>query len=1302
MPSIVHSGLRDCLASIGPAFALAAIALGIAAPVSAQTALADQPVLSNPAIPGNLVLPLSVEFPTGVSVAHSGAYDPARARGYLGIFDRTKCYSYQYYAVETATQVSHFYPNGVAAANYNCAGQTGRWSGNFLNWATTQTIDPFRVALTGGKRLVDTQTLTVLEKARATGQGGNGNFPTRSTTGATVVGNATPFGWTDFRGRIQGLNNQLRFSNTTDTGSNLDGAVFNYDPGIAAVAGIQYNVSIRVRVCNPAAPGGLDTHLNCVLYGSNYKPEGLIQQYSDRIRYSVFGYLNDGNIQRDGAVLRARQKFVAPLAPRPGQSSIVNPLREWDATTGVMLISPDTADATAFGSTVANSGVINYLNKFGDSGSYKGFDPVGELYYAAIRYLKNQGNVSAWSDQRGGDAAALSDGFPVITNWGDPIQYSCQSNFILGIGDVNTHADKNVPGATATGNEPGKPTAVSNDTTVDAVAETNRVGVLEGMGNDVGTLNPFNGCCNNNSALMAGLAYHSHVRDMRSDLTGRQTVKTFWVDVLEPEGNNPNYQLNNQYYLAAKYGGFNLPDNFNPDSTGANGPAAVLGNLANWNTNGQTLTVGSALSTGTVITEQGGWPAATSPNRRPDTYFTAGDPQAMIAGLTEAFSRIATDLRAATTSFALSTPQVADSGNASFSAAYSSGTWTGTVVGSQLDFDIAGVATRTQRWTTDDVFDNQLAGAGWDTGRRIVSYTPGVGGVPFRTTVGAGISAAQLLLLDTPYGAGVDGGQYLNYLRGDRSNEVGRTGALGYRARGADLLGDIAGSKLTVVAAPNARYSDAVNPGYAAFRAAEANRPTLVFAGANDGMVHAFNGALTGTAAGQEVFAYVPSALLADISTPTTQNANGLVSRGNPVFDHRALVDATPEVFDIDFGRVGGTVGTPNWRSVLIGGLGKGGRSYYAINVTNPGAAASETDWAARVLWEFPNAGTPAAAVAQMGFSFGRPLVTKTAKYGWVVVFASGYSEAATTSSALFFVNPANGALLETVTIGTAADPSEGLANVQAYQRDFADNTAESLYAGDLRGNIWRVDVRAASGAYPAPVLLAQLTTPDGSARQPVTTRVLVEVDPASGRRYVLVGTGRLLDSTEINSTSPQTFYAIIDGTRGAFSSVLPTGFSFPITRNTLVANTDTLLTGAGVTATTARPFGWYLDLGVGTGGRAWRVVLDPATNAGRVSFATLLPDGGACSSDNTSRFYQVSFGGGQSVLLNNADSAIAYSEQPGVVIDVRYLCRGSQCKAYTGLRNTDGTNSISSGNERGITLPGLRRLNWRELQIVQ
>ncbi|RYH15901.1 MAG: pilus assembly protein, partial [Alcaligenaceae bacterium] len=130
--------------------------------------------------------------------------------------------------------------------------------------------------------------------------------------------------------------------------------------------------TMRVKVCDP----GVGVEANCKRYGNvgstNYKPEGLIQQYSDKMRFSAFGYLNDSSLTRDGGVLRARQKFVAPMQPVPGQPAVVNDHREWDATTGIFVNNPDAADAaatnTAFGltaGTISYSGVMNYLNLFG-------------------------------------------------------------------------------------------------------------------------------------------------------------------------------------------------------------------------------------------------------------------------------------------------------------------------------------------------------------------------------------------------------------------------------------------------------------------------------------------------------------------------------------------------------------------------------------------------------------------------------------------------------------------------------------------------------------------------------------------------------------------------------------------------------------------------------------------------------------------------------------------------------------------------------------------------------------------------
>ena len=124
-----------------------------ALPVQAAIALADRPTIDTTSVPGNVALALSVEYPTAISVAHTNrTYAPATE--YLGYFDPTKCYTYRYSATDTpnapGTPDSYFYPTGAASAHV-CS---GRWSGNFLNWALMQTIDTFRWTMTGGYRVV--------------------------------------------------------------------------------------------------------------------------------------------------------------------------------------------------------------------------------------------------------------------------------------------------------------------------------------------------------------------------------------------------------------------------------------------------------------------------------------------------------------------------------------------------------------------------------------------------------------------------------------------------------------------------------------------------------------------------------------------------------------------------------------------------------------------------------------------------------------------------------------------------------------------------------------------------------------------------------------------------------------------------------------------------------------------------------------------------------------------------------------------------------------------------------------------
>lgn len=145
---------------------------------ASQAAVSQTPLATGGNIPGSLALVPSVEWPTVLSVANLGSYSSNNT--YSGYFDSNKCYVYTYANAparsgddSTNLDNSWFKPQ-VTASNHQCSG--GRqWSGNFLNWAATPTIDPFRSALTGGARIRDTTTLTVLQKARHDGQNDAGN-----------------------------------------------------------------------------------------------------------------------------------------------------------------------------------------------------------------------------------------------------------------------------------------------------------------------------------------------------------------------------------------------------------------------------------------------------------------------------------------------------------------------------------------------------------------------------------------------------------------------------------------------------------------------------------------------------------------------------------------------------------------------------------------------------------------------------------------------------------------------------------------------------------------------------------------------------------------------------------------------------------------------------------------------------------------------------------------------------------------------------------------------------------------------
>lgn len=1419
-PSLMH---------LGAALALAAQLCGAQAAVTID--LADQPLANTVQVPGNLALDLSVEFPTAVSVAHiNSTYNSADT--YLGYFDPDRCYLYKFVRVESTSEMTHFAPAGLASA-HQCTGNNDHlWSGNYLNWAATQTIDPLRWTMTGGYRVVDIPSLTLLEKAWATGQGGTNNFPDRVLGNNADITGATPFsgGATSLTAAVQGRGQKASFTANGSVGTGgflatyFDGTNLDYDPtpkapvltrmertidytnnfffsnwpraqpsqpfsarwvesttvpttgtyvfrttsddgvrlwvngvkmidqlnarrnatvdvspSVQLTAGQPLNIEleytqaggdgriflewlrpgnfvfstytaadtwtppIRVKVCDPNAPGGLES--NCVGYANgNYKPEGLMQKYASKIRYSVFGYLNDSNVLRDGGVLRTAQKFVGPTYPVPGSALRTNPAAEWDANTGVFFTNPDSGDAAAtnnaFGTAVSNSGAINYINKFGQitPGTAKQFDPVSELYYASLRYYKNKGNISSWSNMDGADAntrRVWTDGFPVITSWTDPIQYACQRNFILGVGDVNTNADKNVPGPTGNATEPAKPggaDGLMGDTSYtsafNAVTATNKVGALQGMGPALGSAVNVGGCCNDNSALIAGLAYDANTRDIRTDLVGKQTVQTYWVDVLEYS----TYKPNNQFYLAAKYGGFTVPDGFDPYTRTAALPEAW------WRTNSETV----------------GGGADTQP--RPDNYFTGGRPDLLVSGLTKAFASIADNLRPSnSTALATGSPNLLLSG-AGYGSSYNPKSWTGSVTGALVSYDTAdGIPKLTPKWDAGALLDAQSQQSpGLVATRTVITCckTTGVA-LPFNTTAMAagGLSARtyydSFAKVPGVTSASQSAPNFLNYLRGDRRLEQGNAGGV-YRKRD-HVMGDIVDSKILPVSAPELPYFDDTNPGYSAFKKAYRDRKTVVYAGANDGKLHAIDGDVptdnSASTGGSELFAYIPSFTY---GTPDTFASTGLAALGNPNYGHSFRVNGPLQSGDVNFNQTFGVTGSGaalasgDWRSVLVGGLGKGGKGYFALDITNPKSWSAATPALAEaaatkaLLWEFPAApelasvpnhplASSARAASTMGYSFGAAQITKTAKYGWVALLTSGYNNA-DGKGYLYVVDIRTGALLETVvTPEGSVDAPINLAQVTGYVPDPRTGLVEAAYGADLRGNVWRFDLRGTAGAYSTPTKIAVLSGPSGAA-QGVTTPVRIAIDPATGnKRFILVGTGRLLADSDAGNTDTQSFYALVDGDANQFfvegsNGTLPAGFTFPLTRKSLSPITD-VTSGAGNVV-----MGWYIDLRTATDAAsepAYRVTISPVYYQGYLAFAANQPSGDACAPQGKGRLYEVSLGSGKRV---------SFTQNSSFYLDIAYQSFNGKVK----LTSSTADGPSKSGDERTEPIRA-GRVNWRE-----
>lgn len=527
----------------------------------------------------------------------------------------------------------------------------------------------------------------------------------------------------------------------------------------------------------------------------------------------------------------------------------------------------------------------------------------------------------------------------------------------------------------------------------------------------------------------------------------------------------------------------------------------------------------------------------------------------------------------------------------------------------------------------------------------------------------------------------VTGDNLVNYLAGDKTYYLDSATASNqlFRSR-TSRLGDIVNAAPVHVGKPPFQYVDA---GYAAFVAAQANRTKVVYAAANDGMLHAFKVGVDGNTdgtGGTELWAFVPTPVIPEMWRLADDNYKA---------NHRYFVDATPVVADVyDGGK---------WRTILVGGLGAGGRGYYALDVTVPESPL--------LLWEFSSSDD-----ASLGLTLGQPIVTKKADGTWVVVLTSGANNNATPDNPgvgrVYVLNAVTGArigiALTTCTAGGvcsgSADTPNNLLHLNAWTNSPTDNTTLRYYGGDMLGNLWRFDIEK-----PETVLLGTAVSPAGAV-QPITTKpVLTEIKPhGSPITLVSFGTGRLLGNSDLSDTTVQTIYTIRDALGSTGLGQLRTSTTAAsaagLVEQKLDPATRLVATVNAVDWSNTAVNGWFVDLNV-QAASGERVIVNGLSTRGILGMASMIPSVQHCQSSGTSWLYQFDITSGQ-VLGATYFSAIVTGI--GVVRQENTAAgesSGGPSASSLFATTSGGETKLETIRGGGPPPPGaVKRTSWREL----
>lgn len=460
----------------------------------------------------------------------------------------------------------------------------------------------------------------------------------------------------------------------------------------------------------------------------------------------------------------------------------------------------------------------------------------------------------------------------------------------------------------------------------------------------------------------------------------------------------------------------------------------------------------------------------------------------------------------------------------------------------------------------------------------------------------------------------------INFIRGDRSKEDG----INYRCRGASD----ADSCAKVLVAKDGRLGDFVNStpilvqnsvdmayeylpatviggnSYRKFIADKRSRTTgVLFAGANDGMLHAFD-----ASNGLETLGFIPAAVIGNLARLADPDYG---SRVDPATAHRFYVDGPLAEVDAYLSK--------SWSNLVMGSAGAGARSVFAIKVDTKSPTAFS---AGSVLWELngntSGSSTLATDLTNLGYVTS-PIAVGPMKNGtWVAIFGNGV-DSPKGVGALFIVDLNTGLPIRVIPVSETK--GNGLGGVALIRN--TDRTIVGAYAGDLQGNVWRFDLQASAkedwkvGFGGTPLYKA------GSGK-PFTAAPTFVRHP-NGGLMVVAGSGKLIheddpSTNDVNeddlvNTSVQTLYGLWDKTPIGSPSSIDVISTSQLVQQTFDSSGQMLqLTSNSVDWNERR--GCYANMTLAAGQRN---IYAPKIINGLAVMNTFAPTGTSSNCDNTS-----------------------------------------------------------------------------------